>query len=79
MLVPPYINPETAIDYSSYSSTFHSWTDVHRSLNPTDWGITSPEWDSRIDFSQSILGSLHSEFYNWRHNTCKFRIRSLLH
>ena len=50
MLVPPYLNPETAVDYSSYSSTFHSWTDVHRSLNPTDWGITSPEWDSRIDF-----------------------------
>ena len=49
-MVPPYINPENAVDYTSYSSTIHSWTDVHRTLNPTDWGITNPEWDSRIDF-----------------------------
>ena len=50
MMIPPYINPETAGDYSQYSSTIHNWTDVHRTLNPTDWGITNPDWDSRIDF-----------------------------
>jgi len=50
MMVPPYLNPETAVDYTTYSSTIHSWTDVHRTLNPTDWGITNPEWYSRIDF-----------------------------
>ena len=50
MVIPPYINPETSGDYSSYSSTIHNWIDVHRTLNPTDWGITNPNYDSRIDF-----------------------------
>ena len=50
MMVTPYIDPETSIDYSNYASTIHSWTDVHRALNPTDWGITDPDYDSRIDF-----------------------------
>ena len=51
MMVPPYVNPETGGDYSAYSSTIHSWTDIHRTLNPTDWGITYPgEYNSRIDF-----------------------------
>ena len=51
MMVPPYVNPETGGDYSAYSSTIHSWTDIHRTLNPTDWGVTYPgEYNSRIDF-----------------------------
>ncbi|MFX1355287.1 MAG: Ig-like domain-containing protein [Promethearchaeota archaeon] len=50
MMVPPYNNPETGGDYSGYASTIHNWTDVHRALNPTDWGITYPSYDSRIDF-----------------------------
>jgi endonuclease/exonuclease/phosphatase family metal-dependent hydrolase len=50
MMVAPYINPETSIDYSNHASTIHTWTDVYRILNPTDWGITDPEYDSRIDF-----------------------------
>ena len=50
MMVPPYNNPETGSDYSTYSSAIHDWTDVHRTLNPTDWGVTYPSYDSRIDF-----------------------------
>jgi endonuclease/exonuclease/phosphatase family metal-dependent hydrolase len=50
MMVSPYSNPATGGDYSAYSSTNHNWTDVYRTLNPTDWGITNPSWDSRIDF-----------------------------
>ena len=50
MMVPPYTNPQTGGDYSAFSSSIHSWTDVHRTLNPTDWGITNPNYDSRIDF-----------------------------
>ncbi|MFX1413663.1 MAG: Ig-like domain-containing protein [Promethearchaeota archaeon] len=50
MMIPPYNNPDTGDDYSIYSSLIHNWTDVHRTLNPTDWGITYPSYDSRIDF-----------------------------
>jgi len=51
MMVSPYNNPDTGGDYSAYSSTIHSWTDVHRTLNPTDWGVTYPgTYNSRIDF-----------------------------
>jgi len=50
MMIPPYSNPETGSDYSAYSSVIHDWTDVHRTLNPTVWGITYPSYDSRIDF-----------------------------
>ncbi len=50
MMVPPYNNPETGGDYSAYSSAIHNWTDIHRTLNPTDWGVTCPSYDSRIDF-----------------------------
>jgi len=50
MMIPPYSNPETGGDYGAYSSAIHDWTDVHRTLNPTDWGITYPSYDSRIDF-----------------------------
>ena len=51
MMVSPYNNPDTGGDYSAYSSTTHSWTDVHRTLNPTDWGVTYPgTYNSRIDF-----------------------------
>ena len=51
MMVHPYINPETMEDFSNYSSTIHNWTDVHRILNPTDWGVTYPgQYISRIDF-----------------------------
>jgi len=50
MMVPPYTNPETGSDYSAYSSAIHDWTDVHRTLNPTDWGVSYPSYDSRIDF-----------------------------
>ncbi|MCG3224286.1 MAG: lamin tail domain-containing protein, partial [Candidatus Heimdallarchaeota archaeon] len=50
MLVPPYINPETSGDFSQYQSAIHSFTDVFRTLHPTDLGITSPDYDSRIDY-----------------------------
>ena len=50
MMVPPYNNPETGGDYNAYSSAIHDWTDVHRTLNPTVWGITYPSYNSRIDF-----------------------------
>jgi endonuclease/exonuclease/phosphatase family metal-dependent hydrolase len=51
MMVPPYVNPDNGGNYSTYSSTIHNWTDVHRTLNPTDWGVTYPgEYNSRIDF-----------------------------
>jgi endonuclease/exonuclease/phosphatase family metal-dependent hydrolase len=51
MIIPPYVNPDNGGDYSAYSSTIHSWTDVHRTLNPTDWGVTYPGiYNSRIDF-----------------------------
>jgi len=50
MFIFPYDNPETGSDYSSYSSLIHEWVDVHRTLNPTDWGITCPDYNSRIDF-----------------------------
>ncbi|MFX0091700.1 MAG: lamin tail domain-containing protein [Candidatus Hodarchaeota archaeon] len=50
MMIPPYTNPETGGDYSQYQSTQHSWSDVHRVLNPSDLGITNPDYDSRIDF-----------------------------
>ncbi|MCP6718615.1 MAG: Ig-like domain-containing protein [Patescibacteria group bacterium] len=51
MMVSPYSNPDTGGDYSVYSSAIHSWTDVHRTLNPTDWGVTYPGiYNSRIDF-----------------------------
>ena len=51
MMVSPYANPDNGGDYSDYSSTIHSWTDVHRTLNPTDWGVTYPGiYNSRIDF-----------------------------
>ena len=51
MMIYPYINPDTGGDFSAYSSTIHTWTDVHRTLNPTDWGVTYPGvYNSRIDF-----------------------------
>jgi len=51
MMVSPYVNPDNGGDYSAYSSTIHSWADVHRTLNPTDWGVTYPGvYNSRIDF-----------------------------
>ena len=51
MMIYPYNNPNTGGDFSAYSSTIHNWTDVHRTLNPTDWGVTYPRvYDSRIDF-----------------------------
>ena len=51
MMVSPYNNPDSGGDYTAYSSTIHSWTDVHRTLNPTDWGVTYPgTYNSRIDF-----------------------------
>ena len=50
MMISPYTNPETGYDYSSYTSTIHEWTDVHRNLNPSDWGITCSGYNSRIDF-----------------------------
>ncbi len=50
MMIPPYTNPDTGDDYSAFISSIHSWTDVHRTLNPSDLGITNPNWDSRIDF-----------------------------
>ncbi len=50
MMIPPYTNPDTGGGYSAFSSAIHSWTDVHRTLNPSDWGITNPTYDSRIDF-----------------------------
>ena len=50
MMTPPFNNPETGYDYSPYASLIHEWTDVHRNLNPSDWGITSPAYNSRIDF-----------------------------
>ncbi|GAG94788.1 unnamed protein product, partial [marine sediment metagenome] len=51
MMVSPYNNPDTGGDYSNHSSAIHSWTDVHRTLNPTDWGVTYPGiYNSRIDF-----------------------------
>ncbi|GAG68331.1 unnamed protein product, partial [marine sediment metagenome] len=61
MMVPPYNNPETGSDYSTYSSAIHDWTDVHRTLNPTDWGVTYPSYDSRIDFiyvNQFLLSNI---------------------
>jgi len=60
MMVSPYNNPDSGGDYSAYSSTIHSWTDVHRTLNPTDWGVTYPgAYNSRIDFIyvNQLLGS----------------------
>ncbi len=51
MMIPPYVNPDNEGDYSAHSSTIHSWTDVYRTLNPTDWGVTYPgEYNCRIDF-----------------------------
>ena len=51
MMIYPYNNPDTGGNFSAYSSTIHSWTDVHRTLNPTDWDITYPGiYHSRIDF-----------------------------
>ncbi len=50
MMISPYNNPATGGDYSAYSSAIHNWTDVYRTLNPTEWGITNPIYDSRIDF-----------------------------
>ncbi|MHA1330063.1 MAG: lamin tail domain-containing protein [Candidatus Hodarchaeales archaeon] len=50
MIVPPYINPETDVDYSQYAPVYQSYTDAFRTLNPTDLGITNPAYDSRIDF-----------------------------
>ncbi|HEA71099.1 hypothetical protein LCGC14_0943880 [marine sediment metagenome] len=51
MMVYPYNNPDTGGDFSAYSSTIHNWTDVYRTLNPTDWGVTYPGvYNSRIDF-----------------------------
>ena len=50
MMIPPYNNPETWYDYSPYASLIHEWTDVYRNLNPSDWGITCPRYDSRVDF-----------------------------
>ncbi|KKL70178.1 hypothetical protein LCGC14_2107490, partial [marine sediment metagenome] len=51
MMVSPYSNPDTEGDYSAYSSAIHNWTDIHRALNPTDWGVTYPGiYNSRIDF-----------------------------
>ena len=49
-MISPYINPDTGGVYSAFSSIIHSWTDIHRTLNPADWGITNPNYDSRIDF-----------------------------
>ncbi|KKK44527.1 hypothetical protein LCGC14_0757150 [marine sediment metagenome] len=65
MIIYPYNNPDTGADFSSYSSAIHSWIDVHRTLNPTDWGVTYPGvYNSRIDFifvnqflSSSIINS----------------------
>ena len=45
MLVDP-LDPT----YGQYSSEIHTFTDVHRTLNPTDLGISNPDYDSRIDF-----------------------------
>ena len=50
MMIKPYINPENNHDYSSHSSSIHNWTDVFRTLNSNDWGITFPSYNSRIDF-----------------------------
>ena len=50
MMIHPYNNPETGYDYSPYASLIHEWTDVHRNLNPSDWGITCPGYDSSVDF-----------------------------
>lgn len=50
MFIDPYTNPETGEDFSQYSSVYHTFTDVFRTLNPSDLGITSPAYDSRIDF-----------------------------
>ena len=50
MMTPPYTILETEYDYSPYASLIHEWTDVHRNLNPSDWGVTCPAYDSRIDF-----------------------------
>ena len=50
MMVSPYSNPATGGDFSAYSSVIHDWIDVHRTLNPTDWGVTYSSYDSRIDF-----------------------------
>ncbi len=50
MMVPPHNNPETGSDYSTYSSAIHDWTDVHRTLNSTDLGVTYPSYDSCIYF-----------------------------
>ncbi|KKM00873.1 hypothetical protein LCGC14_1800080 [marine sediment metagenome] len=37
--------------YKILSKAIHYWTDVHRTLNPTDWGVTYPgKYHSRIDF-----------------------------
>ncbi|MHA1973179.1 MAG: fibronectin type III domain-containing protein, partial [Candidatus Hodarchaeales archaeon] len=50
MIVPPYTNPETSVDYSQYAPVNQNYTDVFRTLNPTDLGISNPAYDSRIDF-----------------------------
>ncbi len=50
MMIPPYNNPDTGGDYSAFTSSIHSWTDVHRTLNLADLGITNLTYDSRIDF-----------------------------
>lgn len=38
------------ITYGQYSSEVHNITDVYRELNPSSLGITSYDWNSRIDF-----------------------------
>lgn len=42
--------------YGQYSSDVHTFTDVYRSLNPSYWGVTMDDYDSRIDF---IFGNQH--------------------
>ena len=39
------INPD-----NEHASEFHTFTDVHKVLHPTDPGVTYPDFDERIDF-----------------------------
>ncbi|WP_371804467.1 Ig-like domain-containing protein [Candidatus Lokiarchaeum ossiferum] len=50
MFIPPFTNPEMGYDYSSSVSEIHTWSDVHRTLNPQNLGYTSFAYNSRIDF-----------------------------
>lgn len=49
--------------YENKAPVSHTFTDVHRSLYPTDLGISNPDFDSRIDFiytNQHFTGMLLS-------------------